>query len=48
MEKDENYTDIFDELTFMSRSCKYYDDYYTNLIILGTGITAFTILNYFS
>lgn len=51
-EKDDlDVTDIFDELTFMSRSYNYDDEnigYYSNLLILSSGIIAFAMLNYFS
>ena len=46
----EEYSDMFEELSCLSRSSKDDDEitYYTNILILGSGIITFVILNYFS
>jgi hypothetical protein len=46
----EDYSDMFEELSYLSRSSKDDDEitYYTNMLILGSGIITFAILNYFS
>ena len=46
----EDYSDMFEELSSLSRSSKDNDEitYYTNILILGSGIITFVILNYFS
>lgn len=46
----EDNLDMFEELSCLSRSSKDKDEitYYTNILILGSGIITFVILNYFS
>ena len=46
----EDNLDMFEELSFLSRSSKDKDEitYYINILILGSGIITFVILNYFS